>query len=351
MFKINTKLILLFLFPLLVSSKLLDGLLDLSIVEKLVDEINGLTGGIWTAEVNELTRLPLIEQKKLCGTIIPEENKNHTQAEPPKVEGTVKGSCSTKIEFDARNKWSGCSAIIGHIQDQNPCASCWAVSTASAYTDRYCIARLKKGQTTSATDAGSQFSALDILSCSISGDGCNGGWPLSAWNWIKSKGVCTGTDYKTKSGCKPYPYTPGKPATRLQCKSSCTANWRTTYPKDKHFATNVGGLQGSTATVQAIKNEIMANGPVVASMMVYSDFMAYKSGVYFRTANAQKRDGHAVKIIGWGTQTCNGQNIPFWLIANSWSTAWGEKGLFKIRSGVNEVGIEKTGISFGIPKM
>jgi len=48
-----------------------------------------------------------------------------------------------------------------------------------------------------------------------------------------------------------------------------------------YLATSVGGFQGSTATVQSIKNEIMANGPVVASMMAYSDFVAYKSGVYF----------------------------------------------------------------------
>uniref|UniRef100_A0A915N6V0 Peptidase C1A papain C-terminal domain-containing protein n=1 Tax=Meloidogyne javanica TaxID=6303 RepID=A0A915N6V0_MELJA len=318
MFKINIKLILLFLFPLLVSSKLLDGLLDLSILQKIVDEINGLTGGVWTAEVNAISRLPLIEQKKLCGTIIPEENRNHSQAEPPKVEGTVKGSCTTKIEFDARTKWS----------DQGQCGSCWAVSTASTYTDRYCIARAKKGQKTG-TDAGSQFSALDVLSCSMSRDGCQGGWPLDAWKWIQSKGVCTGTDIKTKSGCKPYPYSSGGPTPRSP-------------------STSAKGLQGSTATVQAIKNEIMANGPVVACFDVYNDFMSYKSG---KTANARKVGGHAVRIIGWGTQTCNGKSMPFWLIANSWSTGWGEKGLVKIRSGVNEVGIEKSGIAFGIPKI
>ena len=109
----------------------------------------------------------------------------------------------------------------------------------------------------------------------------------------------------------------------------------------------------------------MTNGPVVACFDVYNDFMSYRSGVYFvnskdfintkiifqKTANARKVGGHAVRIIGWGTQTCNGKSMPFWLIANSWSTGWGEKGLVKIRSGVNEVGIEKSGIAFGIPKV
>ncbi|KAL7076728.1 hypothetical protein ACQ4LE_003797, partial [Meloidogyne hapla] len=348
MFKINIKLILIFLLPSLVYSKLLDGLLDLSLVQKLVDEINGLTGGIWKAEVNKLSLLSTNEQKKLCGTIIPEMG-NNTEAEPPNIEKEAGGSCSTKIEFDSRNKWSGCSSIIGRIQDQGRCGSCWAVSTASSYTDRYCISRAKKGQKTSGNDAGSQFSALDLLSCSMSNkNGCNGGWPFEAWKWIKNKGICTGTDYKWKSGCKPYPYSSGGSTPMSQCKSTCTAEWKTSYQKDKHFAKIIGSFDGNIGNVQDIKKEIMTNGPVVACFNVYSDFLSYKSGVYFKTANAQKRGGHAVRIIGWGTQTCNGNKMPFWLIANSWSTNWGEKGLFKIRSGVNECGIEKYGISFGI---
>jgi len=69
----------------------------------------------------------------------------------------------------------------------------------------------------------------------MSRDGCQGGWPLDAWKWIQSKGVCTGTDIKTKGGCKPYPYSSGGPTPRSPCKSACTANWGTTYAKDKHF--------------------------------------------------------------------------------------------------------------------
>ena len=31
---------------------------------------------------------------------------------------------------------------------------------------------------------------------------------------------------------------------------------------------------------------------------------------------------------------------PYWLVANSWSTQWGEDGFFKILRGKNECGIE-----------
>ncbi|CAN0413650.1 unnamed protein product [Ectocarpus sp. 13 AM-2016] len=48
--------------------------------------------------------------------------------------------------------------------------------------------------------------------------------------------------------------------------------------------------------------------------------------------------GHAVKMIGWGTDEASGED--YWLIANSWNPSWGEGGLFRILRGVNECGIE-----------
>ncbi|VDM67224.1 unnamed protein product [Strongylus vulgaris] len=41
--------------------------------------------------------------------------------------------------FDAREKWPECTSIYT-IRDQANCGSCWAVSAASAMSDRLCIA-------------------------------------------------------------------------------------------------------------------------------------------------------------------------------------------------------------------
>ena len=56
--------------------------------------------------------------------------------------------------------------------------------------------------------------------------------------------------------------------------------------------------------------------------------------------------GHAVKIIGWGVE----EGVDYWLVANSWNEDWGDKGLFKIKRGNNECGIESR-ISAGLPKL
>ena len=68
-------------------------------------------------------------------------------------------------------------------------------------------------------------------------------------------------------------------------------------------------------------------------------------GVYQHEAGAAL-GGHAVKMIGWGEE--NGS--PYWLIANSWNSDWGDNGFFKILRGVDECGIESQVVA-GVPKV
>ncbi|VDM75817.1 unnamed protein product [Strongylus vulgaris] len=107
---------------------------------------------------------------------------------------------------------------------------------------------------------------------------------------------------------------------------------------------------GVAKTVAGIQKEIMTNGPVEAGYTVYEDFYQYTSGVYVHTAGKQL-GGHAVKILGWGVDN----NTPYWLVANSWNTDWGENaitrsGYFRIVRGLNECGIEHS-IVAGLPNL
>ena len=82
--------------------------------------------------------------------------------------------------------------------------------------------------------------------------------------------------------------------------------------------------------------EIFANGPITGMFFVHQDFLAYKSGVYAHTKNSPMLGGHAIKIMGFGTE--NG--TPYWLVANSWNNLWGDHGYFKIKRGTNECQID-----------
>jgi cathepsin B len=80
--------------------------------------------------------------------------------------------------------------------------------------------------------------------------------------------------------------------------------------------------------VESIKNLIASSGPVETGFTVYEDFFAYSSGVYQHVSGGVA-GGHAVKILGWGTES----GVDYWLCANSWGTGWGMSGFFKIKQG------------------
>ncbi|KAK0040433.1 cathepsin B [Biomphalaria pfeifferi] len=237
--------------------------------------------------------------------------------------------------FDPRTKWPDC-ASLNEIRDQANCGSCWAFGSAEAMTDRICISG--KGNI--------HISAEDINDCCKScGMGCNGGYPAAAWEWYVDTGVVSGGQYGTNEGCMPYSlphcdhHTTGKyqpcPAVvpTPKCEKKCRTGYPKSYSNDKTRGKKSYGVRG----VQSIMQELVDNGPVTAAFDVYSDFLSYKTGVYRHTTGSYE-GGHAVKIIGYGTES--GQD--YWLVANSWNEDWGDKGFFKIAKGKDECGIESS---------
>ena len=75
--------------------------------------------------------------------------------------------------------------------------------------------------------------------------------------------------------------------------------------------------------IKGMQESIMNNGPLVSGFKVYRDFFNYKSGVYRHTAGGLQ-GGHAIKVVGWGVTSTN---VPYWIVANSWSEKWGIDGM------------------------
>jgi cathepsin B len=90
-------------------------------------------------------------------------------------------------EFDARKKWYKCPSI-GQVYDQGNCKSSYAISVASAVSDRICIHSdgLEKPK----------LSAQHILACCyICGSGCNGGRHYESWDFYRRHGFVSGGGY------------------------------------------------------------------------------------------------------------------------------------------------------------
>ncbi|XP_051118744.1 cathepsin B-like protease 3 [Andrographis paniculata] len=233
--------------------------------------------------------------------------------------------------FDARTSWPQCTTI-GNILGQFHCGSCWAFGAVEALSDRFCI---HFGMNIS-------LSVNDLLACCgfLCGDGCDGGYPISAWQYFVSSGVVTEEcdPYFDNSGCSHPGCEPAYPTPK--CEKRCQKQ-NLLWKESKHYSVNAYRINSDPYSIMA---EIFMNGPVEVSFTVYEDFAHYKSGVY-KHVTGDEMGGHAVKLIGWGTTE---EGEAYWLLANQWNRSWGDDGYFKIRRGTNECGIESDVVA-GLP--
>lgn len=250
--------------------------------------------------------------------------------------------------FNATSNWPNAYSI-GHVRDQSDCGCCWAFASTETLNDRLGIKYNYTGL----------LSVQDTCSC-CNGDngcsgsnGCDGGFTEDAWQYFSHTGLVTGGDSPSigsGSTCFPYqlemcdhheggPYpacpsvcSPGECATPACPNKKCSeSKYTQPWAKDLHF----GKSEYSINSVQEAMTQIFTNGPITSSFTVYEDFLTYKSGVYTHVSGAAM-GGHAVKVVGWGTEG----GVDYWLVVNSWNNYWGDWGYFKIKRGNNECGFE-----------
>jgi len=312
---------------------------------QIAHRVNSDTENTWTAGHNKyFDNIPYNTIKQMMG--VP-KNRNKMQLPIRTIEhfGDSIESDPLPDNFDPRQQWPTCPTIK-EIRDQAACGSCWAFGAVEAISDRICIHSNGKSK--------AHISAEDLLTCcSDCGMGCNGGDPGTAWSYWVSDGLVTGSNYTAHSGCQPYKIPPcdhhvngtmkpcGEIVPTPQCEQKCIKGYKTIYQKDKHYGQKAYSIERNE---DAIKRELYTNGPVEAAFTVYEDFTQYKSGVYQHVTGSEL-GGHAVRMLGWGEE----DSTPFWLVANSWNTEWGDKGYFKILRGSDECGIESE-IVAGLPK-
>ncbi|KAL4354777.1 hypothetical protein GQ457_06G035570 [Hibiscus cannabinus] len=219
--------------------------------------------------------------------------------------------------------WPQCSTI-GRILDQGHCGSCWAFGAVEALSDRFCIH----------LDVNISLSANDVVACCgfLCGDGCDGGYPISAWKYFARTGVVTEEcdPYFDDIGCSHPGCEPAFPTPK--CVRKCVKG-NLLWKQSKHYSVGAYRINSNPTDIMA---EVYRNGPVEVSFTVYEDFAHYKSGVY-KHVTGDVLGGHAVKLIGWGTSD-DGED--YWLLANQWNRGWGDDGYFKIIRGADECGIE-----------
>ena len=249
--------------------------------------------------------------------------------------------------------------------------------------DRFCIAAARRMQRANSSENWAQyrlysnlsFSAMDVLSCCRrESQGCSGGRPYWAWDYLTRKGAVLDV-------CKPYTFSPclhGPPAEAVDLRL-CTARPDTLQvPPCNHTPSQ--RLDGQchrrfkstklpdviNGGEEAIQRVLLAHGPLEVGMELYRSLYNFTLNIssrvrrqclsceVYRTLVADRGwrnfvGGHTVKLLGWGeVADAAGSPLKYWIVANSWGVHWGDQGFFKIARGVMECGIERLAVA-GIP--
>jgi len=219
---------------------------------------------------------------------------------------TAPPAATASIEIPESFSWTNYqgSNYLTPVKNQLNCGSCWAFATLGSLEG---VIRAYYNN----PHLNINLSEQDLVSCSSAGD-CGWGCADKAAKFIKNNGITT-------EECFPYTAS-NSPCSR--CSDWLQNKW------------SIAGYNDVPLNEEAIKKALITKGPLITYITVYSDFMAYQGGIYSHVTGKRVGLGHLIVLVGYGSY----DGKTYWICKNSWGTAWGEAGYFKIFAG--ECGID-----------
>jgi C1A family cysteine protease len=261
----------------------------------------------WDAGDTALTALSAEEQDKYLGVLVTRAELRAMAAESKALAGEEQAvfAAQAPVAAPSARDWRSFNGnnYVTPVKDQQSCGSCVSFGTCAAIEANI---RIRANNPQKAVDLSEAF-------MQFCGGGSCSGWGLtSGLAYAKSTGV-------TDEACFPY-----KPQ-NLPCSDRCS-NWQSRLTKITDYKAH--------STMEARKTAIASIGPVVAGMAVYSDFFAYKKGVYRVSSAATLRGYHCICVVGYDDAA------GCWICKNSWGTGWGDQGFFNIAYGQSKILID-----------
>lgn len=199
---------------------------------------------------------------------------------------------------------------VSPVKNQGMCGSCWAFSAVGNIEAQY---KIKTNKT-------ELFSEQQLVDCDKEQDqGCNGGLMDNAFAYLEKTGIMAAKDYSYKG---------------REQKCAFDANKIAAKVTGYKFAT---GNSAELVDENNLKQLLFENGPFAIAINA-SPLQFYLWGVFnpwFEFICNPKELNHGVLLVGYGVSG----NTPYWIIKNSWGSAWGEKGYFRLIGGKGACGV------------
>lgn len=252
----------------------------------------------------------------------------------------------------------------GH-RNQELCGCCWAMATSTVLGDRFAI---KYNITNPYLSPGWLASCGNKKFPPNAQCTCGGNTSLAA-KWCEEKGINTevcwpfkdivkaSLEYNTScnkscKGCKSNIYPCPLDYNNKNCADGCKQNYHIFKAKPNStkllvkFKSEEGTQIDAESTTRAIQQEILNNGPVIASFMVPKSFMKFwkenSLDDVYTPDTTDTEGGHAISLIGWGKDSKTGKR--YWLLRNSWGLTHSGHGYCKFAFSLDTNGKYWSGI-------
>lgn len=214
------------------------------------------------------------------------------------------------------------------------CGSCWAHAATSSLSDRIKIAR-------NGSWPDINLSPQVLISCMVDSEsqGCHGGEAGHANAWMHENDI-------TDETCSIYQargHDNGIPCSKLSFCETCDGFGKTcSSPKkyDRYRVDEFGDILGRDRedNERKMMREIYQRGPISCGIAVPDKLINYTSGVFHDLTN-NTQIVHDISVVGYGVALVENNNnnnnnlgsddwhqgkqeVPFWLVRNSWGTYW-----------------------------
>ncbi|XP_072924887.1 procathepsin L-like isoform X1 [Hemitrygon akajei] len=242
----------------------------------------------FTVAMNQFGDLTNEEFNTLMNGFLSNEAENSTEEEFEEFDDDNEDGFEIPRTVDWRS-----SGMVTPVKNQGSCGSCWAFSATGALEGQW-----KRRHSLIS------LSEQNLLDCDRGSHGCRGGFMGSAFRCIWKKG---GIESE-----KTYPYV----ARKGNCKF-----------QRRRAVARLRGYRRVRRCEPCLARKVAKVGPIAVAINArHRSFQFYKRGVYYDRRCGNRVVNHAVLLVGYGSMG----GMKYWLIKNSWGTAWGDKGYIKM---------------------